>query len=236
MATHQELEAVVTGLFKELWDVSQGKTIPDQSNLRLGSNHGITLDATVLYADMKDSTGLVDAFPNWFAAEIYKSYLHCAASIIKSCGGSVTAYDGDRVMGVFLGGSKNSYAVKAAFKINHSLQQIINPSLLRLYPRSNYVAGHTIGVDTSELLAARTGVRNHNDLVWVGRAANHAAKLCAETGGGSLRITPDVYSALHDTIKSYLGSSMWTYQAYAVACGGPIWTSDWYFQQGYDPC
>jgi len=37
------------------------------------------------------------------AAEIYKTYLHCAAKIIRSEGGSITSYDGDRIMGIFIG-------------------------------------------------------------------------------------------------------------------------------------
>ena len=60
-------------------------------NLR--SNDGVNLDATVLYADMADSTALVDKYTKTFAAEIYKTYLHCAAKIITSEGGTITAYD-----------------------------------------------------------------------------------------------------------------------------------------------
>ena len=33
-----------------------------------------------------------------------------------------------------------------------------------------------LGIDTSKLFVARTGIRKSNDLVWVGRAANYAAK------------------------------------------------------------
>jgi len=73
----------------------------------------VKLDATVLYADMSGSTKLVDAFTSpKFPAEVYKCYLSCAAKIIKAGGGSITAYDGDRVMAVFLGDSKNSSAAR----------------------------------------------------------------------------------------------------------------------------
>jgi class 3 adenylate cyclase len=61
--------------------------------LRLG-NDAIKLDAVVLYADMADSTALVDTNKAAFAAEVYKSYLTCAAKIIKKQDGAVTAYDG----------------------------------------------------------------------------------------------------------------------------------------------
>jgi class 3 adenylate cyclase len=51
-----------------------------------------------------------------FAAEIYKTFLHCAAKIIRSEDGVITAYDGDRIMAVFIGNAKNTSAVRAALK------------------------------------------------------------------------------------------------------------------------
>ena len=44
------------------------------------------------------------------AAEVYKSYMACAVRIIKDEDGSITAYDGDRVMGIFIGNVKNTTA------------------------------------------------------------------------------------------------------------------------------
>src|ERR1017187_2765125 len=39
-----------------------------------------TFKATVLNADLADSTKLVDGHAAFFAAEIYKTFLHCAAN------------------------------------------------------------------------------------------------------------------------------------------------------------
>jgi class 3 adenylate cyclase len=70
--------------------------------VKLG-NDAVKLSATVLYADLADSTKLVDGHTKQFSAEIYKTFLHCAAKIIRSEDGVITAYDGDRVMAVFIG-------------------------------------------------------------------------------------------------------------------------------------
>jgi hypothetical protein len=48
----------------------------------------------VLYADLADSTKLVDEYQRPFAAEIYKTFLHCAGKIIRAEDGTITAYDG----------------------------------------------------------------------------------------------------------------------------------------------
>ena len=178
MALKEDLEAAVSKIFREIWTERDGHDVPLPEDLKLG-NDAVKLDATVLYADMSESTQLVDSYKPPFAAEIYKAYLTCAAKIVKSEGGNITAYDGDRIMVVFIGDSKNTTAAKTALRLNGAVHNIINPALIRQYPKTRYKVKHVVGVDTSSILAARIGVRNDNDRVWVGRAANYAAKLCA---------------------------------------------------------
>jgi class 3 adenylate cyclase len=143
-------------------------------------NDAVMLEGTVLYADMADSTALVDGFKDWFAAEVYKSYLVAASHIIRKNSGEITAFDGDRVMAVYVGGTKNTSAAKTALQLNWAVNEI-NAALKSIYPNSAFQLKHSVGIDTSNLFVAKTGIRNSNDLVWVGRAANYAAKLCAVT-------------------------------------------------------
>jgi class 3 adenylate cyclase len=70
--------------------------------------------------------------------------------------------------------SKNTTAAKTALQIKWALSKILNPALKAQYGSDAYQLSHVIGIDTSRLLAARIGVRNDNDIVWVGRAANYA--------------------------------------------------------------
>ena len=200
MGLKADLENEVKEIFDSPWEERDGQVVPDPEDLKLG-NDAVKLQATVLYADMADSTVLVEKHTAKFAAEVYKAYLHCAAKIIKNEGGVITAYDGDRVMAVFISGAKNTAAARTALKINYAVQKIINPLLTSEYPKKNYQLQQVVGIDTSELLVARIGVRNDNDLVWVGRAANYAAKLCAMNGKYCTYITRSVYSALLDDAK-----------------------------------
>jgi class 3 adenylate cyclase len=152
--------------------------VPADEAIKL-SNAAVNLDATILYADLCDSTDLVDHYKPQFAAEVYKTYLLCAAKIIRSEGGTITAYDGDRIMAVYLGGNKNTSAVRTALKVHYAVKNIIMPSMKTQYPTTTYTLKQAIGIDSSKLFVARTGVRGANDLVWVGRAANYAAKLAS---------------------------------------------------------
>jgi class 3 adenylate cyclase len=77
----------------------------------------VKISGTVLYADLSDSTGLVKSHEKEFAAEIYKSYVYSAARLIRNASGSVTAFDGDRVMGVFMGDNNWSVATRVALQI-----------------------------------------------------------------------------------------------------------------------
>jgi len=209
MSLKDELEKKVKSIFSEVWTTRNGQVVPSTDDLKL-SNDAVELDGVVLYADMSESTKLVDKKKKPFAAEIYKTYLHCAAKIIRSEGGEITAYDGDRIMAVFIGDSKNTCAGRAALKINFARLEIVNPAIKNQYKESNYQVKHTIGVDSSKLFIARTGIRGSNDLVWVGRAANHAAKLCGLSNDYPTRITAAVYDSLHEDVKfSSDGRPMW---------------------------
>lgn len=229
MGLGDDLKSEVRKIFSERWTKRTGQVVPESDDLNL-SNDAVSLEGTVLYADLNDSTNLVDTMKPAFAAEIYKSYLVCAARIIRSKGGIITAYDGDRIMAVYIGKSKNSNAARTALKINFAVQKIINPAIKDQYPDSGYSVKQVVGIDTSKLFVARTGIRGSNDLVWVGRAANYAAKLSARPGPAS-QITADVYKRLNQESKiGSNGQNMWT-QTLAPEIGKrKIYTSSWWWK------
>ena len=201
MADAASLKTQVSTIFRESWATRIGQKAPEPSDLKLG-NDAVAFDpATILYADLTGSTKLVDAEDWMFAAEVYKAYLHCAATIIRGEGGAIVSYDGDRVMGVFVGPTQATPAAKAGLKINYAVREIINPALKSQYPRQTYEVSQVVGIDTSPIHAARTGVRGDNDLVWVGRAANYAAKLTELKLTERTWITKATFDRLHDDAK-----------------------------------
>ncbi len=150
MALKDDLEKRVKEIFGEQWTKRNGTVVPSDASVKL-SNDAVEIDGTILYADLADSTKLVDQYKPAFAAEIYKAFLHCAARIISSEGGTITAYDGDRVMAVFLGEYKNTTAARTALKINWAAKQLVQPAMKAQYPNSNFTLKHVCGIDTSKL-------------------------------------------------------------------------------------
>jgi class 3 adenylate cyclase len=209
MGLKEDLTNEVMGIFASTWDTETTKNVPASEDLRLNANHAKDLEmATVLYADLDGSTRMVDNHKWWFSAEIYRAYLRCAAQIIRNEGGVITAYDGDRVMAVFTGDYKNTTAVKAALKINYAVEMILRPEITTWHKDQNFQLKHVIGIDTSQLHAARVGVHGDNDIVWVGRAANYAAKL-SSLSDHPIWITDSVHVRLNDEAKLHDGKDIW---------------------------
>ncbi len=229
MGLKEDLIAEVNQTFQNQWDVQRTTDVPDPGDLRLNSNHAKDLEsATVLYADIDGSTNMVDKHKWSFSAEVYKAYLRCAAQIIRSKGGTITAYDGDRVMAVFTGEYKNSRAVEAAMKINFAVEKIIRPAIQNQYPRENFIFKHVIGIDSSDLHTARIGVHGENDLVWIGRAANYAAKLCT-LSNKPIWITKTIYDNMNGDVKTSNGTNMWTPCTWDSMDGMKIYYTTYYW-------
>jgi class 3 adenylate cyclase len=103
MSLLEDLKNHAATTFQENWTTRDGRVVPAPSDLKL-SNDAVVFDrATILYADLTGSTSMVDTVGWQKAAEIYKTFLFCAGKIIRNEGGTITSYDGDRVMGVFVG-------------------------------------------------------------------------------------------------------------------------------------
>ncbi len=225
MSLKDDLAKEVKETFSTRWDTQSARIIPEPKDLRLNANHAKDLErATILYADLDGSTSMVDTLSWQISAEIYKTYLRCASQLIRSENGSITAYDGDRVMAVFTGDTQSTSAVRCALKINHAVCEIIRPAFKTNYPSQNFTIKHVVGVDTSPMRVARIGVHGDNDLVWVGRAANYAAKLTALSGKATW-ITKAVYDVMHESVKYTKGASMWEQRSWGAMNDTPIYFS-----------
>jgi len=88
-----------------------------------------------------------------------------------------------------------------------------------------------VGIDTSEIRAARIGVRGGNDLVvWIGRAANHAAKLTENRNDYPTWVTKAAYNQLAKWAKfggQNESNMMWTQFKWTAMNDAPVYGSNW---------
>jgi len=174
-----QLKSRVRAILKAPWDTRRGFKVPSTDSIKL-TGGGVKLKATFLYADLAQSSALVSEHDTRLAAKTIKSFLSCSTRLIRKCGGKVVSFDGDRVMGVFVGKGSSSLAANCGLHINYTHSEVITPILTQYSSKllkGNFEFSHCVGVDCGEVLAVRTGIRGSNDIVWIGDSPNFAAKL-----------------------------------------------------------
>lgn len=227
VSTTELTEYIKKTIVSDRWTADDGRAVPATTDISLGNAVRRFDLATFLYADLNGSTKMVETLSWQRCAEIYKTYLYCASRIIRHFGGDVVAFDGDRVMGVFLGDTQSTNAVRCALRINWALHFLIQTAYDGHYG-AGFAIGHTIGVDVSEVRCCRTGIRGDNDLLWIGTAPNIAAKLTAMTEF-SIWITDTVYKRLADEVKVYEAKRIWEECYWTSQNNRTVYRSNWYW-------
>lgn len=232
MTLSQELKDGVDGILAQPWSTRDGVKVPETEDVA-SAGGAVKLEAVILYSDLADSTTLVTYHDKRVAAKVMKSFLYCASRIVTAHGGEIRSFDGDRVMGIYVGTSKNTSAAKAALHINWAMREVIRPKIEAKYPslaEAGFTLQHATGVDRSDILAVRAGMRGSNDLIWIGRAAAVAAKLSSlRLSDAQSIITSDVYRFLRDEAKTAKdGRAMWVKMS-GTRYGLETYKSNWYW-------
>jgi adenylate cyclase len=204
MALSDEIKNDVQNIISTRMAGRVGRVVPISKNVRLAGD-AVELSATFLYADLANSSKIAKTLDRRTAAKILKSFLATTSRLVRAKGGSIVSFDGDRILGVFVGNQKNTAAVECALNINYVVKEVIKPKFEAKYPavkKASFSISHGTGIDTGEVLAVRAGARGSNDLIWIGRAPNLAAKL-SDFRGSSHRssITAAVYNQMLDSAK-----------------------------------
>ncbi|MGB8292763.1 adenylate/guanylate cyclase domain-containing protein [Rhizobium ruizarguesonis] len=204
MTIAEDIRANARTTFVAKWTVRDGITVPEPADLKLSNDAVHFKRATILYADLDGSTDLVEKKKWAFSGEAYKAFLYATSRLLRRHGGTIVSYDGDRAMGIFISNDQSNDAVSCAPEINYAIKNIVQAEISKGWT-TDFKIRHVVGIDTSEIYAARTGVRGDNDIVWIGNAANLAAKLTTLTADNPTWITKRVYELLKDNQK--LGSN-----------------------------
>lgn len=204
MAIADNLDNEISILLDTNWDTRDGVIIPSTDNITL-KNGAVKIEATFLYADLAGSSVLAENCPWGTTAKIIRAYLTSATRLIKHYNGEIRSFDGDRVMGIFIGDRKNTNAVRCAMALDWVVDKIIGPKSKAKFEsvkKNNIQIRHCVGIDTGECRAVRAGIRDNNDLIWIGRAPSFAAKLSdVRQSPYSIWISKKVYDFMNDSVK-----------------------------------
>lgn len=223
--------ARVSEIVGTTWDQRNGNVVPTSDSVKL-KDGAVVVNATYLYADLANSSTAAHVLRREVTGKIIRSYLDASVRIIRHFGGEIRSFDGDRVMGIFIGDAKNTNAFKAGLGINWAVEKALRPTFTSTWPTlgEHWKLSHGVGIDTGEAMIVRGGVRDHNDLISIGEAPNVAAKLSALRTGFHVYATDRVYNGTDASVRvSPDGTNMWT-RTPAQTIGGkahPVVASRW---------
>lgn len=207
-----DLASETSDILTTKWDERRGNVIPETDAIALADG-AVKIDATFLYADLAASSTLAQTCPWETTAKIIRAYLHCSIRLIRAYRGEIRSFDGDRVMGVFIGDLKNTHAVNCAREIFWTTLNIIDVQANKQFAsiQNNKISiRQCVGVDTGTAVAVRAGIRNNNDLIWIGRAPSLAAKLSdIREYPYCVLISDDCFNDLSDNAKVHDGKNIW---------------------------
>jgi class 3 adenylate cyclase len=202
MAILDDINNDIDNILDTTWNKRKGSKVPSTEDVALAGG-AVELDATYLYSDLANSSKIAKQFDRRIAAKIFKAFHSTTCRLIRYHDGTVLSFDGDRVLAVFHGESKNTNAVKCALKINHVVTKLIREKFEKKYEvvkNAKFRISHGTGIDTGTVLIVRAGARGTNDLVSIGRGPNLAAKL-SDLRNARTYITSSVYNQLNDNAK-----------------------------------
>jgi adenylate cyclase len=220
LPSKKELEDQVGDILSIKWDARDGKTIPSSEDVKLADG-AVKINAAFLYADLAATSQLTKLCPWETTAKIIRAYLDSSVRIIRSYEGEVRSFDGDRVMGIFMGDMKNTMATKCAREIFYTVEHIIGPkatSQFKSFKDNAIKLKNCVGIDYGDARAVRAGIRNSNDLIWIGKAPSFAAKLSdIRTYANCVYISERSYKILDKSAKFVGEKNIWTPKPFTFA-------------------
>lgn len=124
MGIEADTTSGIQSVLAEAWAISKGVAVPKTDAIVM-KNGGRRVDATYVYADLAESTWLAQNIKDEIAGKVIRVYLNAAARLLRHFEGEIRSFDGDRVMAIFMGKSKNTDAVRAAFAICGTVRRTV---------------------------------------------------------------------------------------------------------------
>jgi uridylate cyclase len=236
MGLASDIDATINEYLSGNYETWEPRGVPEPEDIKAGK-HAAKLTATTLFIDVRQSSDITNAFRLQTAAKMMKAYFSGAVRIINYKNGKVRSFNGDGMLAVFVGGRRSNNAVEAAKLVQGFVIKQLRPRIAR-YFAANRAAGTLgfhigCGIDDGDIFAVKVGIKGTNDIAWVGRGTNAAAKLASKLSSPeNIGVTADVYARLNKsnlTLKS-TGEDTWS-AAKVMSLGGvlrTVRTTHWY--------
>lgn len=183
-------------------------TVCEMAFSKVMKARSVTIDATVMFADLRGYTSLTQIVKQEALAAILDAFYDDCAAAIWRYDGILNKTIGDAVLAIFNFPVRRpdhvAHAVRAAREIqerfgNHTAE------LLKAVGRDDVDIGIGIGLDCGETNFGEFG-HSHRDLTAIGTVVNRASRVQAAAKSGQILVTEAVRDRVGDGISD-LGSS-----------------------------
>ena len=158
--------------------------------LRSGGPGGAEIEISVLFADIRGSTGIAERTSAGEFRRLVQQFYHRAAKAIHQHDGTVDKFLGDGIMALFIPVISGS---------EHAIRAIeAGEAVLRAVEDRALVAGGVqigVGVHTGEAFVGTVGADDRLDFTALGDTVNVAARLGSDAGAGELLVSASAWRA-----------------------------------------
>ncbi len=165
---------------------------------------GKTIQATVLFSDIKGFTRLAETMDPQRVVAFLNEYMTTMTEVIEASGGIVDKFMGDGIMAVFLpreGGNRHAVrAVRCGIEMQKGLRSLKQrwleqrPEVACLQMRC--------GINTGEMVAGNIGSETRMDYTVIGDNVNVASRIESNAVGGQVHLSESTYLLIQGEIEA----------------------------------
>jgi adenylate cyclase len=157
-----------------------------------------TIQAAVLFADMRGYTGLAEQLPPAQVVSILTEFFATLARVTVIFGGQVFHVAGDGMMAGFGIRDSRRSGARAALAAGHAMLRRFAPVQTRWRAEFAIVTGMGIGLHVGEVALGFLGPPGKRAITMIGDTTNVAARLCSRARAGEVLFSSAIAVALAD--------------------------------------
>ncbi len=155
-----------------------------------------TVQATVLFADLRGYTGMAERLPAARVMPLLDEFCRTLSSATETYGGTVFHMAGDGMMAGFGVDAEGGNGAREALAAGHAMLHDFAPIAARWRGELSIEAGIGVGLHLGEVAVGVLGPPRHRATTLVGDTVNVAARLCSRARAGEVLFSCTVAAAL----------------------------------------
>jgi len=157
---------------------------------------------SVLYVDMRDSTGLAERIPPELLVGFINDYLGRMTEIILSHEGTIDKFVGDGVIALFGAPFPQPEHALRAVRVGLEMQAAHQAVMDAWRARGIEPAPIGVGIASGEMTVGEMGCPQRTNYTVIGRPANLGSRICGAARAGQVLVSQATYELIQDQVEA----------------------------------